>query len=91
MGNKASLNMIVVQHLHILCHALQCCVYKRTYLHSTTLHSYTVNLLCLIKQTHIRATLSSSVSFNAVYGTYRTCTLLTVAHGHLPHFLLPSL
>jgi hypothetical protein len=35
----------------------------------------TLNLLCLIKQIPIHATVSSSVSFNAVYGTYKQNSL----------------
>ena len=73
-----------------LCNIITLCV-RHYHVVSITTCMNTQNLLCLIKQIPIHATVSSSVSFNAVYGTYRTCKPLTVAHSHLPHFPLPSL
>ena len=39
-GQKASLNMIVAQHHHALCHALPCGIYKRMYEHPHIIMSY---------------------------------------------------
>ena len=74
----------------LLCNIFTLCVTHYNVM-SINVCMNTLNLLCLIKQTPVHATVSSSVSFNVVYGIYRTCTPLTVAHGHLPHFPLLSL
>jgi len=89
-GNQGEEHQWATGLVWTLCNIFTLCVMHYNVM-SINVCMNTLNLLRLIKQRPIHATVSSSVSFNVVYGIYRTCTPLTVAHSHLPHFPLLSL